>query len=156
MIPLHKAGEKCGGPAQVSPIYILQPRRLDEAFSADRYGCSWVPDAWDPLNPKITIDAHIEIENVNEMDVIIDRIDMDFLANSKIIFNGSPTPGDTILEDATDTVTIPMDIDYKVLGETLLELVLKDSVSYELRGTIFLETEVVSDSFPITIKKGTI
>jgi hypothetical protein len=110
----------------------------------------------DPLNPKITIDAHIEIENVNEMDVIIDRIDMDFLANSKIIFNGSPTPGDTILEDATDTVTIPMDIDYKVLGETLLELILKDSVSYELRGTIFLETEVVSDSFPITIKKGTI
>jgi hypothetical protein len=29
----------------------------------------------DPLNPKITIDAHIQIE----MDVIVDRLDMDFL-----------------------------------------------------------------------------
>lgn len=28
---------------------------------------------------KVVLDAYVQIENVNEIDVIIDRVDMDFL-----------------------------------------------------------------------------
>lgn len=110
----------------------------------------------DVLDPEIVLEAFIEIDNVNEIDVIIDKIDMDFLVNDSVVFNGSPTPGDTIPEGTTDTISIPMEVEYEVLGKALLDLILGDTVTYELKGTIFLETEVVSDSFPITIKKGKI
>jgi LEA14-like dessication related protein len=111
----------------------------------------------DILDPEIVIDANIQIYNKNEIDVIVDKIDMDFYANDKKIFNGSPTPGDTILEGATDTITISMDVAYADVGAALLELIDEGSVSYELIGTIFLESEVTRDTFfEIVLKQGAI
>lgn len=113
-------------------------------------------DMSNPLDPQFTMDAGIQIYNPNDIDVIVDKIKMDFFANETKIFAGEPTPGDTVATGDTDTLVIPMVLDYWELGQVLVDAIVNGEVSYELIGTIYLESEMVNDSFPITLKKGEI
>ncbi|MBN2378500.1 LEA type 2 family protein [candidate division WOR-3 bacterium] len=100
--------------------------------------------------------AGIQIKNPNEVDVIIDKISMDFYINETNVAAGTPTFGDTIPPDATDTIYIPMTISYAdVLGE-LVDAIKGDSAAYKLVGTIYFETRVDEHKYPITITQGAI
>jgi LEA14-like dessication related protein len=98
----------------------------------------------------------IEIENPNEVDVIIDKIDMDFYVNESKVADGSPTFGDTIPSGNTDTLYVTMTISYLDVLNELVNSIKDGSAAYELVGTVYFDTRVGEFDFPITIKEGEI
>ena len=108
------------------------------------------------LPPKLYLDADLEVENPNEVDVIINKIEMDFLANEDTVFNGTPTPGNTIPSLTTETITIPMEIKLADLTQAIIDLITEGGVTYKLVGRIFFDTEIGEFDFPITVSEGEI
>ncbi|MBD3286358.1 hypothetical protein GF359_07375 [candidate division WOR-3 bacterium] len=105
---------------------------------------------------RVDLDMGIEVENPNEIDVIIDKMDVDLLINSEKVADGTPTFADTIPSGVTDTLTITMSLSYLDVATSIIDAIEDGSAVYKLDGRIFFNTRMGEHEYPITIIEGEI
>jgi len=120
------------------------------------YDFAGVDPHFDLLEFDVDLDVGVEVENPNEVDVIFDKMEIDFYINETNVGKGEPTFGDTIPSGATDTLYFTMNFTLIQLGQTLWDALVAGSAAYELVGTVYFDTRVGEFDFPITIKEGKI
>jgi len=99
----------------------------------------------------MTLKLDIMATNPNDIDAVIDRLDYSFFINEKNAANGSTLKRVTIKAGREKTVSTELTIDYLNLGAAILEAVKDKRADFRIEGKVYIDTEIGSISFPITL-----
>lgn len=99
----------------------------------------------------MTLKLDIMAKNPNDIDAVIDRLGYSFFINEKNAANGSTLKKVTVKAGRKKTVSTELTIDYLNLGAAILKAVQEKKANYKIKGTVYIDTQIGSISFPIEL-----
>ena len=101
----------------------------------------------------VNLKLKINITNPNNLKVIVDRFDYEVFANGKFLAAGSNKDKFEIASNETYLLKTNVFLGYNNLGGFVKQLVKKDKVKYEVKGTVYIKTPLGTINYPVSITK---
>ena len=99
----------------------------------------------------MTLKLDIMATNPNDIDAVIDRLDYSFFINEKNAANGTTAKQVTVKAGGEKTISTNLTINYLDLGAAILKAVQEKKANYKIKGTVYIDTQIGSISFPIEL-----
>ena len=87
------------------------------------------------------------------MDVVIDRLEYNFLINDKKVFSGTTAKGLKIPKGGSKNLSTQINLNYRDLGNALWDAIKKKRAKYSLKGRAHIDTPLGSFSYPVELSK---
>jgi len=99
----------------------------------------------------MTLKLDIMATNPNDIDAVIDRLDYSFYINEENAANGTTAKRVTVKAGGEKTISTNLTINYLNLGAAILKAVQEKRADYKIEGTVYIDTQIGSISFPIEL-----
>ena len=99
----------------------------------------------------MTLKVDLKAKNPNDIDAVIDRLEYSFYINEMNAANGTTARKVTVKAGGEKAISTNLTINYLNLGAAILKAVQEKKADYKIEGTVYIDTQIGSISFPIEL-----
>jgi LEA14-like dessication related protein len=109
-------------------------------------------NAYDFTFSDMKVDFVINIQNPNQINATLDKLDYTFFANASSLFSGTTGQGVEILAGKSKSVTTTITLEYTKVGAAIVDAIKLKKAQYRVKATSYINTPIGPLSYPVDIQ----
>lgn len=99
----------------------------------------------------LKVDFTLKVQNPNDIDAVLDRLDYTFYVNQTDVFSGTTGKGLKVPAGKSDNFTTTISLEYTKIGQAVVEALRLKSASYSIKAKAYIKTVIGEISYPVNI-----
>ncbi len=99
----------------------------------------------------LKLDFEIKVDNPNRVDAVLDKFVYTLYVNETDVFAGTTGKSIKIPSGKSKNFTTTITLQYKKIGETLIEAIKLEKVEYKITATAYITTIIGEIKYPVDI-----
>ncbi len=99
----------------------------------------------------VKVDFTLKVQNPNDIDAVLDRLDYTFYANQTDVFSGTTGKGLKVQAGKSENFTTTISLEYTKIGQAIVEALRLKSASYSIKAKAYIKTVIGEISYPVNI-----
>ncbi len=108
-------------------------------------------NAYDFTFSDMKIDFELKIQNPNNVDAILDKLDYTFYINQTDVFSGTTGRGLKVPAGKSEKFTTVITLEYTKIGQAIVEAIRFKTASYSIKAKAYIKTVIGEISYPVEI-----
>lgn len=99
----------------------------------------------------LKVDFILKVQNPNDVDAVLDRLDYTFYVNQTDVFSGTTGKGLKISAGKSENFTTTITLEYTKIGQAITETLRLKTASYSIKAKAYIKTVIGEISYPVNI-----
>lgn len=99
----------------------------------------------------LKVDFELKVQNPNNVDAVLDRLDYTFYINQTDVFNGTTGKGLKIPAGKSERFTTTITLEYTKIGQAIVEALRFKTASYRIKAKAYIKTIIGEISYPVEV-----
>jgi len=99
----------------------------------------------------LKIDFELKVQNPNNVDATLDKLDYTFYVNQTDVFSGTTGKGLKVPAGKSENLTTTITLEYTKIGQTIVEALRFKAASYNIKAKAYIKTIIGEISYPVNI-----
>lgn len=108
-------------------------------------------NAYDFTFSDLKVDFALKVQNPNDIDAVLDKLDYTFYVNQTDVFSGTTGKGLRVSAGKSENFTTTITLEYTKIGQTIVEVLRLKTASYSIKAKAYIKTIIGEISYPVNI-----
>ncbi len=99
----------------------------------------------------LKVDFELKVQNPNNVDAILDRLDYTFYVNQTDVFSGTTGKGLKVPAGKSENFTTTITLEYTKIGQAIVDALRLKTASYKIKAKAYIKTVIGEISYPVEI-----
>jgi len=108
-------------------------------------------NAYDFTFSDMKVDFELKIQNPNNVDATLDKLDYTFYVNQTDVFSGTTGRGLKVPAGKSENFTTTITLEYTKIGQAIVEAIRFKTASYSIKAKAYVKTIIGEISYPVEI-----
>ncbi|MGB9720480.1 MAG: LEA type 2 family protein [bacterium] len=108
-------------------------------------------NAYDFTFSDLNVDFVLKVQNPNDIDAILDKLDYTFYVNQNDVFSGTTGKGLKVSAGKSENFTTTITLEYTKIGQAIVDALRFKSASYKIKAKAYIKTVIGEISYPVEI-----
>lgn len=99
----------------------------------------------------VKVDFTLKVQNPNDVDAVLDRLEYTFYVTQTDVFSGSTGKGLKVQAGKSENFTTTISLEYTKVGQAIVEALRLKTASYSIKAKAYIKTVIGEISYPVNI-----
>ncbi len=99
----------------------------------------------------VKVDFALKVQNPNDVDAVLDKLDYTFYVNQTDVFSGTTGKGLKVSAGKSENFTTTVNLEYTKIGQAIVEALRFKTASYRIKAKAYVKTVIGEISYPVDI-----